>query len=189
MRGKTIPALLLAPALLLGLPACGSGHEPANAQARAAGDLAKMRAYARCMRANGVDMADPQADGNGGFRIGIRGGSGKPNAAKGTDDTTLKAAEAKCGRLRPNGGKPKKPSAADLAKMRAYARCMREHGVDMPDPNPDGGIVIKRNGGQASPGGSGQAGPDSQTFKDADKACAQYRPGGAGSRHLSRSGN
>ncbi|MEV5709882.1 hypothetical protein [Actinoallomurus sp. NPDC052274] len=186
MREKTVAALVLAPALLLGLPACGSGNKPANAQASASSDLAKMRAFARCMRANGVDMTDPQSDGNGGIGgIAVRGGSGKSQS---TDDDTLKAAEAKCGRLRPKGGKPKKLSAADLAKLRAYAKCMRQHGVDMPDPNPDGGILIKRNSGQGSQSASGDGDPDSQT-KDADKACAQYRPGGGSSRAVTRSVN
>ncbi|MCO5970398.1 hypothetical protein [Actinoallomurus soli] len=189
MRRKTIPLLVLAPALLLGLPACGSGHKPANTRTGAASDLEKLRAYARCMRANGVDMADPQPDGNGRVRMSVRRGSAEPNAAKGMDDPALKAAESKCGRLRPNGGKPKKPSAQDLAKLRAYARCMRRHGVDMADPNPDGGILIKRNGGQGSQGASGQGGPDSPAFKDADQACAQYRSGGPGGRSLTRSGH
>ncbi|GAA4618610.1 hypothetical protein GCM10023195_83760 [Actinoallomurus liliacearum] len=186
MRRKTIPALVLAPALLFGLPACGSGHKTTNAQASASSDLAKMRAYAKCMRANGVNMADPQSDGNGRIRIDVQGGSGKPNAAKGSDDQTLKAAQAKCGHLQPNGGKPKQLSAADLAKMRAYTKCMRQHGVDMPDPNPDGGIVMKRESATGSQGRTG-ADPESQTFKSADKACAQYRPGGG--RSLNRSGS
>jgi hypothetical protein len=35
------------------------------------------------------------------------------------------------------------PSAADLAKLKAYAKCMREHGIpDFPDPKADGTFPI-----------------------------------------------
>jgi hypothetical protein len=51
--------------------------------------------------------------------------------------------------------------------MLEYARCMREHGVDFPDP--------KRNGSGAqtfSVGPGGDASPEE--FQDADKACRHY---------------
>src|SRR5919198_1218149 len=48
-----------------------------------------------------------------------------------------------------------------------FAKCMREHGVDMPDPKfGKGGIVVQKNA-------SGDTGvdPDDPTFKAAQKAC------------------
>jgi hypothetical protein len=70
--------------------------------------------------------------------------------------------------------------------MLSFAKCMREHGVDMPDPQ------FSENGGggffPAGPGG-GQGGvnPDSPTFREAQKACGEIlenalpdRPGAAG---------
>jgi hypothetical protein len=53
--------------------------------------------------------------------------------------------------------------------MLDYARCMRRHGVDMPDPQfADGGVaVIGRAGG---PGAAGD-GPSKATFEAAEKAC------------------
>ncbi|GAA4630193.1 hypothetical protein GCM10023196_054530 [Actinoallomurus vinaceus] len=188
MRRKAVAALILAPALTLGSAACGTGHKKVDAKASAASDVQKMRAYAKCMRENGVDMADPETDGNGGIRIRAKGpangGSAKPAMG---DDKTMKAAQAKCGHLMPNGGKPIKPKPEELAKMRAYAKCMRQHGVNMPDPNSDGGITVKSGGGKSNNVGAGDVNPDSQAFKDADKACANYRPGG--SRSLTRSAN
>ncbi|MFD9892973.1 hypothetical protein ACFWY9_26815 [Amycolatopsis sp. NPDC059027] len=38
------------------------------------------------------------------------------------------------------GGNGQTDKAADMDAMRAYAKCMREHGVDMPDPT-DGGMM------------------------------------------------
>ena len=53
-----------------------------------------------------------------------------------------------------------------------YSRCMREHGVDLPDPtfdsNGNGGVAVV-NG---APGGGGALpDPSSQQFKDAEAAC------------------
>ena len=51
-------------------------------------------------------------------------------------------------------------------KALAYARCMRQHGIDIPDPKPGGGIDMR--GSTAS--------PDSPKFKAAEQACQQYQP-------------
>ena len=67
--------------------------------------------------------------------------------------------------------------AAD--QMRAYAKCMREHGVDMPDPefSGQGGGVRFRMGGP----GNGPD-PNGATFRKAEEACGDIledaRPGG-----------
>ena len=49
-----------------------------------------------------------------------------------------------------------------------YARCMREHGVDVPDPTFESGGPV------------GQAGPDEDTppdtLRQADRACETYKP-------------
>ena len=72
--------------------------------------------------------------------------------------------------------KPRKPSSAELATMRAYSKCMRDHGVTaFPDPNPDGGMQLRAGKGTGID-------PQSQTFKDADKACQKYQPDGGKGR-------
>jgi hypothetical protein len=71
-----------------------------------------------------------------------------------------------------------KPSQTETRKaFVAFARCMREHGVDMPDPkvtSGEGGGTLIEVGGPG--GGSGERGPnpDSPTFKRAEKACHKY---------------
>ena len=127
-----------------------------------------MRKFAQCMRDNGVDMQDPK-DG----RVEIKA-SAKSSAGGGPklSDPTIEAAQKKCAHLMPNGGKPRKPSSAELATMRAYSKCMRDHGVTaFPDPNPDGGMQLRAGKGTGID-------PQSQTFKDADKACQKYQPDG-----------
>jgi hypothetical protein len=54
----------------------------------------------------------------------------------------------------------------------AFARCMRQHGIDMPDPDPNGGIVIERSGRNAPEP------EDDPKFKAAQQACQQYEPKG-----------
>jgi hypothetical protein len=61
---------------------------------------------------------------------------------------------------------PEEGEAAD--QMRAYAKCMREHGIDMPDPevSPDGGIGMSIEGG------------DKAKVDKADKECKHLMPNG-----------
>ncbi|MDL4817023.1 hypothetical protein [Actinomadura opuntiae] len=167
MRRQTFAALALAPALVLGLQACGGGSGGGTGTGKAASDEAKMRKFAQCMRDNGVDMQDPK-DG----RVEIRS-SAQPTARGGPQrtDPKIEAAQKKCAHLMPNGGKPRKPSTQELARMRAYSKCMRDHGITaFPDPSSDGGIQIN-----AGPGTG--IDPESQTFKAADQACKKYQPG------------
>src|SRR6266545_4275835 len=51
-------------------------------------------------------------------------------------------------------------------QARQYAKCMREHGVDIPDPDPGGGGGVRI-----------QAKPDDPTFKAAEEACKDKLPG------------
>lgn len=183
MRRNTIAALALVPALAFAAPACGGHGKQNGTGTNASSDVEKMRAFAKCMRANGVDMPDPSTDGKGSIRLQVRASAG----ASAANDKTLQTAQSKCRHLQPNGGKPTKVAPADLAKMRAYAKCMREHGVTMPDPDPNGNFSIKSNRSGAS-AHAGGANPDSQAFKDADKACAHFAPGGGG-MHVTRSLN
>jgi hypothetical protein len=61
-----------------------------------------------------------------------------------------------------NPGGSKDPQQAALA----FARCMRQHGVNIPDPGASGGLDLR---GFNS---------DSPKFKAAQQACQQYTPNG-----------
>ncbi len=125
-----------------------------------------MRKFARCMRAHGVDIPDPQtASGGKGGVVRIGGPGGKiPDQAK------LEAAQKTCEPLMEgvvaNG--PGKLDPEQEAKMHdqalAFAKCMRDHGVDMPDPQfQSGGRVQQRLTGS----------PDDPNFKKATDACGK----------------
>lgn len=112
-----------------------------------------MLEFARCMRKNGVDMKDPKP----GEGLALR-------VEKGQEKKMEKAQKACQPILRNVIGEP---SAEERAAMEEasleFARCMREHGVDVPDPKPGEGIRI---------GGPGtKLNPDDPTFQKAQKAC------------------
>jgi hypothetical protein len=65
----------------------------------------------------------------------------------------------------PGADSPDDPQAALLA----FAQCLRDHGVDMPDPqfSPDGGAMIRIGG----PGTAREIDPESEVFQAAQEAC------------------
>src|SRR5512133_2933602 len=165
-------------ALTLGVAACGgggkaggvaslSGANKPTATTTAGGGSDRRQAaldFARCMRQHGINMPDPKFNGNG-ITQEFKARPGQ----RGPDDPKFKAAQQACQKYLPNGGQPTKPNPQEQQQMLAFARCMRQHGINIPDPKPDGGIEIK--------GGPG-VNPDSPTFTAAQQACQQYEPHG-----------
>jgi hypothetical protein len=172
MRKRPMAALVAGAVLVL-VAACGGGGDDGDKVASIssppssgnagdgknadnASDEDKMREFAKCMREHGIDMPDPQVDGDGKGRISIGGGPGQ------IDEKKMKDANEACRKLLPNGGEMKPPSAEELDKMRKEAKCMRDHGIDFPDPDPSGG-------GKAMTLGAGEQ--DQKKFEEAAKAC------------------
>ena len=133
--------------------------------------LEASKKYAACMREHGVDMPDPTASSAGGEKPGIAvfsassaDGSGSVSSPMAAIDEASKACAEFIADIAPQIGEID-PEAQEkmLEQARAFAKCMREHGVDMPDP-------------QASPGGGmTQAltiSPDDPSMETAQAACA-----------------
>jgi hypothetical protein len=113
--------------------------------------------FARCMRAHGVDVPDPSA------------GGGIDLNAKPGDSAKLDRAQKACQPLLANAAPKLSEEQQNLMQdaALAFAKCMRAHGIDMPDPTfGSGGIVIQKK----SSGDVGQN-PDDPKFKAAQKAC------------------
>ena len=157
------------------LPACGRA-EDGNKVASVSGKSAKspshaksgrtdvrraFLAFAKCMREHGVNMPDPKFDDQGRALMTQSGGPG--SAAK------QQAADEACRHLIANAVQngPKRDPAEE-AKMReqqlAFAKCMRAHGIDIPDPkfNSNGSFSISIGGG---------ANPNNPRFKKAEATC------------------
>ncbi len=141
----------------------GSGQPTSTTSANSSKDFKQAALeFARCMRQHGVDMPDPKFSGNAIMQNG-------PTGVK-PDDPKFKAAQQACQKYLPNGGQPTKPNPQEQQQMLRFARCMRQHGIDMPDPGSNGGIVVKD--------GPNTVKPDDPKFKAAEQACRKYQPKG-----------
>jgi hypothetical protein len=176
-------AALLALLLTLALAACGGGEPEAQVASIETTETTgtdttttettpsddpeeALLAYTRCLREHGVDIEDPQ---NGRLLIRPGGGDGPPSRAE--MDEFREANEA-CADLRANLPTPQL-SEEDRAEMQdallAFARCMREHGVDLPDPEFDDG-----GGGFRMGAGGRGVDPTDPDFQAARDACEQH---------------
>jgi hypothetical protein len=169
VRATAVGALAVALALVAS--ACGgngdsdgvasltsTGQTSTNGSDESGGASPKERreaelAFARCMRKHGVDMPDPT---NGRFEL---------RATPGTRNKVDEAQEACRGILEKVAPKlSPEQQAKNRQAMLDFAKCMREHGVDMPDPKFDehGGMT------QLMPE---KAAVDKEKFQEAEKAC------------------
>jgi hypothetical protein len=129
--------------------------------------------FARCMREHGVDMPDPDSDG----KVTIMASGGSTSGNK----TQVDAAQAACRQYMPNGGAPPSMSPEELDQLRKFAQCMREHGVQMADPDANnGGLSIAGGTGrtEGSPGLDKRQSLDDPNFKAAQEACKDKLPKG-----------
>jgi hypothetical protein len=87
---------------------------------------AAMLRYAKCMRGEGVDFPDPDADG----QVAFRPGPGQQAA--------VRAAEEACKDVRPTGRELTDKEETELYdNLLALAKCLRAAGFDAPDPTLD----------------------------------------------------
>jgi hypothetical protein len=173
-------AAIALPTLLLVLgtaSACGEPKSDGGVASAAGGDAStatpsatppsvdpteRARQFAQCMRDNGIDMQDPDPNAHGGLT----------NLPPGTDWSKVQKAMNACRSLAPNGGEGMKLDPEQQEQLRQWAKCMRDHGVNVPDPNPNvGGMGLDPNSFNR----------DDPKFKAAFDACQDkfvIRPGG-----------
>lgn len=174
-------AMALAGACSLTLAACASGGGDDGVATLGQGDGSGADAsaspsvdpedalaeFAECMRDNGIeDFPDPQIDENGGITIQAPGGGGD-GAPSEEDLEDLQAAMEACQDLLPQGLGPGEISEEDQAAFQdallEYAQCMRDQGIDYPDP------ALSEGGGFI--GGGEGFDPNDPDFQAADEAC------------------
>jgi hypothetical protein len=141
----------------------GDGGELTDAEREDA-----MLEFTECMRDHGVDMPDPQVTGDGGGR----GGVAIEMNGEGRDMEAFEEADEACGHIIEDAfGTPEEMSPEEEAEMRdnalAFAECMRDNGIDMPDPEfGEGGRGFTMKVGEP-----GSFDPSDQDFQDAQEAC------------------
>jgi hypothetical protein len=182
VRSLVLPFALLP--LTIGLAACGGGSSDggvATLNGDATGDESgdegatkelteeerqqAMLDFAKCMREHGVDMPDPQFDDNGRGAMVIGGADGGPPP----DESVMQAAQEACQPLMQDviDSAPQDMDPEEIEKRQQealdFAKCMREHGIDMPDPQFGGGGRMTQ---------SMTADPNDPNFQAAQEACA-----------------
>ncbi len=171
-------AALAALALTLALAACGGEESAAevaslggatttaedDATSSEEGDPEEaLLAYARCMREHGIDVPDPQMDGSGRATFQLVRPRGNEQKFEEAQEACSKHLE----NARPRNLDPEQEQEIREA-MLAFAKCMREHGVDMPDPEfgEAGRGTVRMRG----------ADPNDPDFREAEEACRDLRP-------------
>ena len=123
-----------------------------------------MLAFAQCMRDHGVDMPDPQVNAEG---RGVFTAAGAPDDTAKMDEAQ-QACQEYLDKVK-SEMPPPDPAEQEARKqqMLDFAQCMRDHGIDMPDPE----ITTDGGGIQVKMGGPG-IDDNSPAFKEANEACA-----------------
>jgi hypothetical protein len=135
-----------------------------------------MLEFAQCMRDNGVDMPDPQT-GGGGVRIAIGQNGIDPRSEE------FQAAQEACQHFLEDAGfgGPRDLSQEQLDQMVEFAQCMRDNGIDMPDPGADGSVSFRVRGQSGNDEQGRAVGPmgidiGSEEFQAAQEACQDLMP-------------
>lgn len=161
---RTGAAIIATVSLILLMAACGGRPSSAGSggSSNTGGSTSSNAVtFSRCMRSHGVpSYPDPGSDGV----------TPKETPQQlGVTSFRFQAAQHDCAHLLPNGDNG--PNQAELQQEKAqglkFTRCMRNHGVALPDPASTGRIPDPASVGidQGSP-----------QFEAANQACGKYRP-------------
>jgi hypothetical protein len=165
-RAPLVPlAAVCAAAASLALAACGGSAPQSTGSRDSAAQLVK---FAKCMREHGLNVSTPTGS-SGMIKIA---GNGKPDVHR------LEAAQLACKRYQPTGAKQNLSPQEKVAReeqVLKFAKCMREHGIEVHASTADGGAQIKIQS-QAGSGGPRGPNPESPGFQAAQKACQGLLP-------------
>jgi hypothetical protein len=154
----------------LALAACGGGDS--STAASSDDQRSKFREaavdFAECMREQGIDMKDPEPGGG----IMLQAGPGSNDPAK------VEAAQQACQKHLENARPPELSDEEEREfkeRVLKFAQCMRDHGIDMPDPTfgEDGRVQMRMGEGEGGGLGMDRENP---RFQEAQGACEQYSP-------------
>jgi hypothetical protein len=164
MLGRLTPVAILAAVVL---SACGSSSPGGSNASNPADNAFK---FSRCMREHGVkDFPNPQIEGRA-VRFTLKNPLGKG----GVNRETLTKAQNACKRYQAFEQRKLSPQekVEHEEQVRKFARCMREHGIDVhASTSADGGFQVRIGGpNSAAPN------PESPAFQSGQKACQKILP-------------
>ena len=163
---RTAAVALSALAVVGGLAACGGSSSTSTSGASQGTGLqqrvAALTQFAGCARAHGVPVPDPNSQGE------ISGSEQLRQQYQNTPQgrATLRA----CGSYLKKAVPQLTPANTQQFRQAVLqsARCMRAHGIPVPDPGPDGAI---------NPGAAASINQASPQFQQAEQACSHLFPG------------
>lgn len=164
-RPRPSPWLLIAAGLVLA--ACGAATatdttETSDVTTTSVTDVSgdPILAFHQCLRDGGLDVPDPEPGGAIGLPVD-------------PDDQAALAVVRGCADIHLAGGGGRVTvggtgdNFATPAALLAFVDCMRDHGIDMPDPDPEGRIGIPDD-----------VDPQGDAFQSAVRSCAVHLDGG-----------
>jgi hypothetical protein len=165
LTGAVVAALAAAALSACGGTAAGSG----NPTSQTASDEAKAEQFAKCLREHGIEAHASKggAPGGGGFGLKVTG-----KAGSGGGPQAFEAAQKACAKYQPHGPNENLSPAQEAERrdrVLRFARCMRAHGINVPDPEVKGGGVRIHIEGNLN--------PESPRFQAAQRACQSLLPG------------
>ncbi|RSM62154.1 hypothetical protein DMH04_52945 [Kibdelosporangium aridum] len=140
-----------------------SSGAPPTTTTQAGSTDEQMQKFAKCMRDNGIDVPDPDPNGGGGDWDNSKIDRNSPAFQKAMDA---------CKQFLPGGGDLSKLDPKLIDQLRALTQCLRDNGVDVPDPDPN-----SPNLGLGTLQGIDRNSP---AFKKAMEACQDKVPGRLG---------
>ena len=149
-------------------------------------DEERLLAFAECMRDNGVDFPDPVVEADGTVTFGFRPGAGLAALREIGRDPDLPAARETCEGLVEGVAFGGGQGGIDLVEIQdsllEFARCMRDHGIDIGDPDLSRLAPGADNDGQP-PNPFGVIDVNDPDFAPAFEVCQQQLPtAGQGAR-------
>ncbi|MDR7277041.1 hypothetical protein [Catenuloplanes atrovinosus] len=139
MRVRMVALTLVALLAAGGAAACGTTDGTAAPEDTAAPEASAERtqhewalAFAACMRGRGVDMPDPEENG----AIALGGGPGQEHVSEAATACRAEVGEPPAGEGGPMTDEER------MEQQLKKVQCLREHGVDVPDPQPGQGMAF-----------------------------------------------
>jgi hypothetical protein len=170
VRRSPLPLLaglaVIATGLLLA--ACG-GSSPSSTSSTASEQQAevKLADFAKCMREHGIEATTSTGPGGEGHGLSIKGTGGPAK---------VEAVQKDCKKYAPAPQKLNLSPQEKVARAEAvekFAKCMREHGIEVHASGSEGHISIQIHGGP----GAGGPNPESPAFQKAQSTCQKLLPG------------
>jgi hypothetical protein len=149
------------------LAACGgSSSSPTSSAAKEQQAEVKLADFARCMREHGIEAEAAVGPGGEGHALKVKSSAGP---------VKMEAAQKACKQYQPEPQKLNLSPQEKVARAEAvekFARCMREHGIEVhASSSSEGGIAIRIH----SNAGSGPN-PESPAFQKAQQSCQGLLP-------------